>query len=106
MVKTTKVTATKSKVSTTKTVAKKAPTANLAKVTNQVAFLETYLRGTGKTLSAAQAKANYGIKNLSARMSEFRKCGLNVNTTVNTSGKTAYAVTARDVKGSRARLFA
>lgn len=102
MVKTTKVTATKTKVTT----AKKAPTANLAKVTNQVAFLETYLRGTGKTLSAAQASANYGILNLPARMSEFRKCGLNVKTTVNTSGKTAYAVTARDVKGSRSKIFA
>jgi hypothetical protein len=80
--------------------------ANLAKVTNQVAFLEKYLRGTGKTLTAAQAAANYGIKNLPARMSEFRKCGLNVKTTVNTTGKTAYTVTARDVKGSRARVFA
>ena len=100
MVKTTKTTATKSKATTTKTVA------NLAKVTNQVAFLETYLRGTGKTLSAAQAKANYGIGNLSARMSEFRKCGLNVKTDVNTTGNTVYAVSARDSKGSRARIFA
>lgn len=79
--------------------------ANLAKVTNQVAFLEKYLRGTGKTLTAAQARANYGIGNLSARMSEFRKCGLKVNTTVNTTGKTAYSVSARDVNGSRARAF-
>jgi|LakMenEpi03Aug12_release.lakeMendotaPanAssembly.Ray.scaffolds.fasta_scaffold20626_8 hypothetical protein len=79
--------------------------ANLAKVTNQVAFLETYLRGTGKTLTAAQASANYGIKNLPARMSEFRKCGLVVKTSVNTTGKTAYTVTARDVTGSRARAF-
>lgn len=104
MVKTTKTTATatatKSKATTTKTVA------NLAKVTNQVAFLETYLRGTGKTLSAAQARANYGILNLSARMSEFRKCGLTVKTDVNTTGKTVYAVSARDSKGSRARIFA
>ena len=105
MVKTTKTTAIKSKT-TTKTVAKKAPVANLAKVTNQVAFLETYLRGTGKTLSAAQAAANYGIKNLPARMSEFRKCGLTVKTDVNTTGKTVYAVSARDSKGSRARIFA
>ena len=78
---------------------------NLAKVTNQSAFLETYLRGTGRTLSAAQAKANYGIGNLPARMSEFRKCGLNVKTTVNTTGKTAYSVTARDIDGKRSRLF-
>jgi hypothetical protein len=79
--------------------------ANLAKVTNQVSFLEKYLRGTGKTLTAAQAKANYGIGNLPARMSEFRKCGLVVKTTVNTTGKTAYTVTARDVNGSRAKIF-
>jgi len=79
--------------------------ANLAKVTNQVAFLEKYLRGTGKTLTAAQAAANYGIKNLPARMSEFRKCGLQVKTMVNSTGKTAYAVLARDVTGSRARAF-
>jgi hypothetical protein len=39
-------------------------------------------------------------------MSEFRKCGLNVKTDVNSTGKTVYAVTARDVKGSRARVFA
>lgn len=107
MVKTTKTTATKSKTTTkaVKIVAKKAPVANLTKVTNQVAFLETYLRGTGKTLSAAQAAANYGILNLPARMSEFRKCGLNVRTDVNTTGKTVYAVSARDSKGSRARAF-
>ncbi len=97
----TKAVATKASktVTVTKTVA------NLNKVTNQVAFLEKYLRGTGKTLSAAQAKANYGILNLSARMSEFRKCGLNVKTDVNTTGNTVYAVTARDVNGKRSRMF-
>lgn len=79
--------------------------ANLAKVTNQVAFLEKYLRGTGKTLTAAQAAANYGIKNLPARMSEFRKCGLNVKTTVNSTGKTSYSVSSRDVDGKRAKFF-
>ena len=96
-------TATKAvKATKTMTVTK---TANLNKVTNQVAFLEKYLRGTGKTLSAAQAAANYGILNLPARMSEFRKCGLNVKTDVNTTGKTVYAVTARDVDGKRSRIF-
>ena len=88
-------------------VAKKAaPKANLAKVTNQVAFLENYLRGTGRVLSSAQAEANYGIKNLAARMSEFRKCGLQVRTDVNTTGKTVYAVSARDTNGSRSKVFA
>ena len=107
MKRTTKSTVTTSKVTkTAKTVAKKAPVANLAKVTNQSAFLETYLRGTGRTLSVAQAQANYGIQKLSARMSEFRKCGLKVETIKNTSGNTAYRVSARDVKGSRAKMFA
>ena len=101
-VKATKTVATKT---ATKTVVKAAPVANLNKVTNQVAFLEKYLRGTGKTLSAAQAAANYGILNLPARMSEFRKCGLNVKTDVNTTGKTVYAVTARDINGKRSRIF-
>ena len=101
-------TATKA-VATTKTAIKAVTVtktvANLNKVTNQVAFLEKYLRGTGKTLSAAQAKANYGIGNLAARMSEFRKCGLVVKTDVNTTGKTVYTVTARDVNGKRSRMF-
>ena len=96
---------TSTKVVATKPVAKLAPVANLNKVTNQVAFLEKYLRGTGKTLSAAQAKANYGIGNLAARMSEFRKCGLKVVTDVNTTGKTVYAVSSRDVNGKRAKIF-
>jgi hypothetical protein len=73
--------------------------------TNQTAFLETYLRGTGKTLTAADANARFGIKNLSARMSELRAAGLNVKTDVATTGKTRYAMTARDVTGSRAKVF-
>ena len=80
--------------------------ANLAKVTNQVAFLEKYLRGTGKTLSASQAKANYGITKLSARISEMRDAGLVVYTETNSAGNTAYRISARDVNGSRARMFA
>ena len=34
--------------------------------TNQKTFLETYLRGTGKTLTAADAKARFGIQQLPA----------------------------------------
>ena len=74
--------------------------------TNQKAFLETYLRGTGKTLTAADAKARFGIQQLPARMSEFRDAGLVVKTAKATTGKTKYAVTARDVNGSRAKVFA
>ena len=72
---------------------------------NQKTFLETYLRGTGKTLTAADANARFGIKNLSARMSELKAAGLNVKTDVATTGKTRYAMTARDVTGSRAKVF-
>ncbi|MEL0016675.1 MAG: helix-turn-helix domain-containing protein [Rhodospirillales bacterium] len=73
--------------------------------TNQKAFLETYLRGTGRTLTSADAKARFGIQQLPARMSELRAAGLNVKTDVATTGKTRYAVTARDVNGSRAKVF-
>jgi hypothetical protein len=80
--------------------------ANLTKIKNQKAFLETYLRGTGKTLSNAQAVANYGIMQLPARMSELRSAGMVVKTVTNTSGNTAYKVVARDVTGSRSKIFA
>jgi hypothetical protein len=73
---------------------------------DQKTFLESYLRGTGKTLTAADARARFGIQNLPARMSELRAAGLNVKTEVATTGKTRYAVTARDVNGSRAKVFA
>lgn len=69
-------------------------------------FLENYLRGTGRVMSAAQAEATYGIKNLRARMSEFRSEGLKVKTVKNTEGRTAYRVSARDTTGSRACIFA
>ena len=79
---------------------------NLNKIKNQKAFLETYLRGTGRTISSAQAVANYGIMQLPARMSELRSAGMVVKTTTNTSGNTAYKVVARDVTGSRSKIFA
>lgn len=68
----------------------------------QNAFLEAHLRGTTRTLSAKQARATYGIQNLSARMSELRSVGLKVNTWVNGSGQTTYGISSRDVTGSRA----
>lgn len=88
-----------------KTVAKARKTTNLHKVRNQKSFIETYLRGTGRTLSAEQARANYGIAQLPARIYEMKQAGLVVKTTKNTSGNTAYKITARDVTGSRARVF-
>lgn len=73
--------------------------------TTQNEFLETYLRGTGRTLSTAQAQATYGIKNLRARMSEFRQAGLRVKRELNTEGRSAYRVSARDEDGNRFSLF-
>lgn len=89
-----------------KTVAKARKTTNLHKVRNQKSFIETYLRGTGRTLSAEQARANYGITQLPARIFEMKAAGLVVKTTKNTSGNTAYKITARDVNGSRSKVFA
>ena len=43
--------------------------------TNQKTFLENYLRGTGKTLTAADANARFGIQKLAARMSELKAAG-------------------------------
>jgi len=43
---------------------------------------------------------------LAARMSELRSAGMVVKTTTNTSGNTAYKVVARDVTGSRSKIFA
>lgn len=74
--------------------------------TNQNVFLENYLRGTGRSLSARQAKSMYGIKNLRARMTEFRNAGLKVVTKPNSYGRMTYSVSARDVTGSRAVRFA
>lgn len=74
--------------------------------TTQVAFLESHLRGTGREMSAAQASATYGIQNLRARMSELRAAGLNVRKSVNTEGRTTYAVSRRDVFGDQFRIFA
>ena len=72
----------------------------------QVTFLENHLRGTGRQMSEAQARATYGIMNLRARISDLRAAGLKIRVQKNTEGKAAYAVSARDVHGSRAQVFA
>jgi hypothetical protein len=74
--------------------------------TTQVAFLEKHLRGTNREMSAAQARATYGIQNLRARMTELRQAGLTVRKGVNTEGRTTYAVSRRDVFGDQFKLFA
>ena len=73
--------------------------------TTQNAFLERTLRGTGRSLSAAQASALYGIQNMRARATELRQAGLNVRTVKNTEGRTTYSVSARNMNGSRAYAF-
>ena len=65
----------------------------------QLEQLENYLRGTNRELSAAQAEARFGIRNLSARMTEMRQGGFRVRTRTNSTGKTAYSVSRRLVKG-------
>lgn len=72
----------------------------------QKEFLESHLRGTGKAMSAAQASATYGIKNIRARMTELRQAGLKVGRAKNSEGRAAYSVSARDTEGSRAVKFA
>ena len=72
----------------------------------QVEFLEDFLRGTGRTLTEAQARATYGIGNLRARISDLRAAGLKIRREKNTEGRAKYAVSARDVTGSRAKIFA
>ncbi len=71
------------------------------KVKGQARFLENHLRGTGRTLTEAQAAARYGIANLTARVFDLRQLGLNVRVE---DGK--YKMTARDVNGSRAKVLA
>lgn len=72
----------------------------------QVEFLEDFLRGTGRTLTEAQARATYGIVNLRARISDLRAAGLKIRREKNSEGRAKYAVSARDITGSRAKIFA
>ena len=74
--------------------------------TTQVEFLEQYLRGTNRELSSAQAAATFGIKNLRARMTEFRQTGLRVRKGKNTAGRTVYSVSRRDMFGDQGKIFA
>jgi len=64
-------------------------------VGTQNEFLLSYLRGTGRTLSAAQAETHYGIRNLRARICELRDAGFRVRTNVNSRGRAAYSVSRR-----------
>lgn len=72
----------------------------------QVEFLEDFLRGTGRTLTEAQARATYGIGNLRARISDLRAAGLKIRRSKTEEGRAKYAISARDITGSRAKIFA
>jgi len=64
---------------------------------SQTELLVRFLRGKNRTISAPQAEALFGIKNLSARMSELRQAGYRVRVVENTEGKTAYKIPRRMV---------
>lgn len=74
--------------------------------TTQKQFLEQYLRGTERSLTSRQADSLFGIKNLRARITELRQSGLVVRKDRTQDGLTKYMVSARDLSGSRARMFA
>jgi hypothetical protein len=67
--------------------------------------LENYLRGTGRELNSAQAELLFGIKNLRARMTDFRQNYLNVNKRKSASGSTMYSVSRRNLFGSQGKSF-
>jgi hypothetical protein len=72
--------------------------------TTQNQFLVSYLRGTGRELTAAQAKATYGIQNLRARVTELRQAGLVVSTRKNYRGAASYKISSRLQNGSRKQV--
>lgn len=63
----------------------------------QTELLVSYLRGTTRKLSAPQAAALFGIKNLRARISDLRFMGYKVRTALNTEGRTTYSVSRRKI---------
>jgi Helix-turn-helix domain len=66
-------------------------------------FLVTHLRGTGRELTVAEARARYGIHNLRARVSELRAAGVRVATRKTPHGTAAYRIPVRLQDGSRPR---
>lgn len=69
---------------------------------SQNRLLNDHLRGTGRTINATRAYNKFGVVNLTARMSDLRALGLQVNL-VDTG---TYSISSRDVFGSRAKTFA
>lgn len=61
----------------------------------QVESLVSFLRGKNRGISAPQAQALFGVKNLRARMSDLRELGFRVRKAINTEGRTVYFVSRR-----------
>ena len=61
----------------------------------QTELLVTYLRGTGRGISAPQARSLFGIKNLRARISDLRQSGFKIRKDMNKEGNTTYFVSRR-----------
>jgi hypothetical protein len=61
----------------------------------QVETLVSFLRGKSRGISAPQAQALFGVKNLRARMSDLREMGYRVRKSLNTEGRTVYFVSRR-----------
>ena len=89
----------------TRNTLKEATMAFTTLTTTQNQFLESYLRGTNRELSSAQAAATFGIMNLRARVSEMRQLGLRVRKSKNTEGRTAYAISRRNIYGEQYKMF-
>ena len=67
--------------------------------------LELYLRGTGKEINSKQAEVLFGIKNLRARMTDFRQNYLIVRKRKSKTGSTMYSVSRRDILGFQSKVF-
>ena len=59
---------------------------------SQTQRLAKYLSSKNRTISAPQAEVLFGIKNLSARVSDLRKAGFKIVLTENRAGKSAYKI--------------
>jgi hypothetical protein len=73
--------------------------------TTQLQFLQDHMRGTGVSLTAAEASTMFDIKKLGARLHQLVKAGLKVRSVATGKGRElSYKVSARDLTGSRAKL--
>jgi hypothetical protein len=77
---------------------------NVKHTATQNQTLVAHLRGTQRELTAAQAKAQFGIQNLRARIAELRQAGLVVSTRKTTKGTAAYRISSRLQDGSRKQV--